>query len=1235
MKRIICLLLALVTAAASFTFVSVAGDGTEAVLVDQESVIGSYKDALKDFARPDAGMNTVLEIMPSPEKTAVASPTGHTFLMINLMQYSGQVREDGRDMPLDDNFFNSLRTTFENARKSGATVGIRFRFDWDGHENREPDWDNMIAMFLDIEESHILDDYADILIWCEMGTLGAFGEQWGTRYGDYGYSDELIDLYLRILPGNTPLLLRTAGRITHWVNYKLGDRLQTPYSSSNIQNMVDDVKTTYKDVKNDKANYYSGDGKDFTSGNPLYEDLGRLGMYNDGYMGTNIDYGTYSNRENETNFLYDQADVVYGGEFSGDRKLQIVWGDYTDVWYPINAITEMYYTDLAYLHGGPWTEKADHTEAFGSESEARKFIEQYEHVCKTIGRDALVGTATCEYDGANNSYLVSYTALGFDTLPFTEEMERAVEEKIGIQIDLSDYYGQNCYDFIRQHLGYRFVVRRSMMTDGILDPGDTLSFDLAIENTGFHKLVREKKTELVLENNGKVISMPLDVDATDWIEGVHYVMKDIELPGNITGGKWKIYLRIVPDAEKINTAYGIPFANEGIYNKELGANLIGEITVSGDTAIGDSFESPLPAGVYYDGKTVYDADSEDMQMLPDGAYTFTEDGHWGYTMLFKIDGIEEGSEINLARFRTGGTSSSDHQLHAFNWFFENRKYGYGITYTENGYYLMYCPFYSVGAHQGSSVAGTTYVDSFLINSPGTPREDKNTAPALNGNDATLTPLGLAEGAPAGYDITFHYDGEEYNYKGSYTFKGTAEATASNCQTLLGKSVYELYEGEAPTGYSDKGVPYVFKGWTTAEGYAQGLLHDDVVAIGTFDLYPYYEPDLSRYAHNGVIHTLDEKNKDKNGILYTLDEEDHTACVGTPVGGWTGSAAYVAKEGDYLELPAYVQADGVYYTVDAIASAAFAGANDLVTVVIPSTVKDIPSDAFKGLEDDLRILTYEGSAAQTYAEEQGVKCDVFTTETFVSVFLDEDGSILAVTLADKGHEARYPDVEPDGPNGVKFKGWDKPLENITADTVFTIVYDKMLTTFTDLKEGMWYSDAVEYALQNGIMGGIGNNRFDPNGNTTRGMFVTVLYRLEGEPDVSEIETPFTDVPAGQWYADAIKWAYANEVVNGMSATTFEPNTNMTREQFMTIMYRYAANVKEYDVTTDGSDAIAGFADKALVSSYALEAVNWACNPKYAFVGGTLKGDANYVMPRDNTTRAQMATILYRFVGYYEG
>lgn len=1234
MKRLLCLILSLFMAMSCLVTVSVAGDGTEVVLVDQESVIGSYKDGLQDFVRPDAGMNTVLEMMPSPERTSIVSPSGHTFLMINLMQYSGQVREDGKDMPLDDNFFYSLRTTFENARKSGATVGIRFRFDWAGNTNKEPDWDNMIQMFLDIEANGILDDYADILIWCEMGTLGAFGEQWGTRYGDYGYSDELIDLYLRILPGNTPLLLRTSGRITHWVNAKLGDKLETPYGSGNIQNMVEEVKTTYKDVKNDTANYHSGDGKDFTSGNPLYEDLGRLGMYNDGYMGTKIDYGTYANRENETNFLYDQTDVVYGGEFSGDRKLQIYWTDYTTVWYPVNGIPEMYYTDLAYLHGGPWRENPGHKEAFGKEEDAKKFIEQYEHVCKTIGREELAGTATIEFDEPNNRYIVTYTALGFDTLPFTEEIEKAVEDKIGIQMDLSDYYGQSCFDFIRQHLGYRFVLRKSMMSGGTLDPGSTLSFDLAIENTGFHKLVREKKTELVLENNGKVISMPLDIDATDWIEGIHTFGADVELPGNITGGKWKVYLRIVPDAEKIYTAYGIPFANEGIYNSELGANLIGEITVSGEEASGEAYVSPLPAGRYYDGSIVYKADDTDMEMVRGGAYTFTEEGHWGYTILFKIDGIKEGSEISLPRWRAGGSSSSDFQLHCFNWFFKNQTYGYGAIFKENGYYLMYCPFFSVGAMQSASVVGSTKVTSLLINSPGTPREDKNTEPSLNGNDAIITPLGIMEGAPTGYDITFHYNEREYNYTGKYAFSGTTGATASNCQFKTGESIGSLYDGETPVDYTYYGIKYKFKGWTTREGYSQGLLSEDFVAVGEFDLYPYYEPDISCYAHNGIVYELDGKNKDENGILYTLDKKTNSACVGTPVGGWSGSASYLAKDGDFLELPAYVKSGDVYYTVNAIAPAAFAGAADLSTIVIPSTVKSIPDDAFLGIENSLRILTYKDSAAQSFAEEQGIACEAHTTNVFVSTFVDEDGTILAITFAGKGEDAYFPDIEPDGPNGEEFKGWDKPLENMVADTTFTIVYEKMLTTFKDLKDGQWYSGAVEYALQNGIMGGVGAGRFDPNGATTRGMFVTVLYRLEGEPDVSDVEVPFTDNPDGAWYADAVKWAYANQVVNGMTATLFKPDNKMTREQFMTIMYRYAANVKEYDTLTDGSDALAGFADKDEVSSYALDAVNWACNPKYAFVGGTLKGDKNYVMPRDNTTRAQMATILHRFVKYYE-
>ena len=110
-------------------------------------------------------------------------------------------------------------------------------------------------------------------------------------------------------------------------------------------------------------------------------------------------------------------------------------------------------------------------------------------------------------------------------------------------------------------------------------------------------------------------------------------------------------------------------------------------------------------------------------------------------------------------------------------------------------------------------------------------------------------------------------------------------------------------------------------------------------------------------------------------------------------------------------------------------------------------------------------------------------------------------------------------------------------------------------FTDVPQGHWAGDAVQYVYENNLMGGTDSTTFSPNATTTRGMIVTVLYRLTGEP-ASGTASQFTDVAAGAWYAKAVAWAASRDIVNGTSATTFSPNSPITREQLAVIFYRYA-------------------------------------------------------------------------------
>lgn len=186
-------------------------------------------------------------------------------------------------------------------------------------------------------------------------------------------------------------------------------------------------------------------------------------------------------------------------------------------------------------------------------------------------------------------------------------------------------------------------------------------------------------------------------------------------------------------------------------------------------------------------------------------------------------------------------------------------------------------------------------------------------------------------------------------------------------------------------------------------------------------------------------------------------------------------------------------------------------------------------------------------------------------------------------------------------------------------------DKGMTTysklpFSDVRIADWFYNDVKYVYEKGIMAGTAADVFAPNATTTRAMIVTILYRLEGSPAVTGTSA-FVDVPAGQWYTDAVNWAAANQIVKGTSATTFAPNDSITREQMAAILYRYA-QYKGYDVTKRAD--LSGYSDNGQVSAYAKDALAWANAAKL------INGVTNTTLaPQGNATRAQVSAILHRF------
>ena len=173
----------------------------------------------------------------------------------------------------------------------------------------------------------------------------------------------------------------------------------------------------------------------------------------------------------------------------------------------------------------------------------------------------------------------------------------------------------------------------------------------------------------------------------------------------------------------------------------------------------------------------------------------------------------------------------------------------------------------------------------------------------------------------------------------------------------------------------------------------------------------------------------------------------------------------------------------------------------------------------------------------------------------------------------------------------------------------------------MKTGDWFYEAVQYVYDKGMMTGVSADRFAPASTTTRGMIVTILYRLENEPAVSG-GSAFTDVESGAWYADAVAWAAANDIVNGTSATTFAPNSPITREQMATMLYRFA-QYKGMDAVTL-QENLTGYPDGDQVSDYAIPAMNWAVGQ--GLIAGMENGT---LVPQGSATRAQVATILMRF------
>ncbi len=448
---------------------------------------------------------------------------------VDLSPFSAGSNGEGIDYDLDASFFAALRGTFENCRKNGSTIAVRFRYDENGRDNPEPNsFAQVLKHIAQIKESGLLEDYKDILMFVESGFVGKWGEQHGGKYTSLEYKAQLLGAMLDCVPAPVPVTVRTPDIFAKYVGIS----------------------------RNELATYECKAGTDEY----------RVGLYDDGYMGSDSDLGTYANRENETTWLGRQTVTSYfGGEFSGNIDFAKQYTTYL----PENGIPEMYKTHLSYINGNIFQLYKDY-----------KFSKAY----STAG------------------------------------------------IDNSAYYGQSVFQFIRDHLGYRFVLKSSDLTPKVVR-GGTLDASFTLVNNGFANPVKAQKSEVLLEKDGKFVRADISLDPTTWYSGssVNETLH-LKLPANLQEGKWSVYLKFsTGNADMTQFAFrSIRFANQDTWNESLGANYIGSFEVSGSPSdeTDDTFYEigqpkvraqlySLGGGVVTDGKRTSQDEWTDDDLLVD------------------------------------------------------------------------------------------------------------------------------------------------------------------------------------------------------------------------------------------------------------------------------------------------------------------------------------------------------------------------------------------------------------------------------------------------------------------------------------------------------------------------------------------------------------------------------------------------------------------------------------------
>lgn len=348
--------------------------------------------------------------------------------------------------------------------------------------------------------------------------------------------------------------------------------------------------------------------------------------------------------------------------------------------------------------------------------------------------------------------------------------------------------------------------------------------------------------------------------------------------------------------------------------------------------------------------------------------------------------------------------------------------------------------------------------------------------------------------------------------------------------------------------------------------------------------------------DGSTTTVETK---KDGTV-TTTEKDKDGNTTTTVEKSDGTSTTTEKNKDGSEKVTEEKADGTTVTTEKDTDG---------TKTVTTEKADGSTTTEEVRKDGTEVKTETTTDGETTSE---VKAD---GKSEVTIPVPDTEKVQMVVVTDENGNNTYITEIETNDNGVA----------VTTDGNATVsVMSGNKKEFVDVHHvDHWSEKSVDFVHILGLMNGTSENHFSPDVDLTRAMLVTVLYRAEGEPEITN-DKSFVDVENGSYYEKAVAWAKANGIVNGTSATTFEPNVSITREQIAAIMHRYA-DFKGHDVSVGENTNILSYDDVHHVSEYAIGAM------QYAVGSGLIKGKTESTLnPLDNATRAEAAAILERFI-----